>query len=128
MAYKQRIKNFEGIRDYIREFYIYGFRTREGYGQKSGRTYDNERRRIESYLGKYMCFQQGKSGKRVFLSVDSREVETNPLFLPWKAKSFTDLDITLYFLIMDGITSEDGASVNQMMERMQEQYVHKLSY
>ena len=29
MAYSELIKNFERIRDYMREFYIYGFKSRE---------------------------------------------------------------------------------------------------
>ena len=48
MAYSELIKNFERIRDYMREFYVYGFKTREEYYSKSARSYDNERRRIES--------------------------------------------------------------------------------
>ena len=48
MAYSELIKNFERIRDYMREFYVYGFKSREEYDTKSARSYDNERRRIES--------------------------------------------------------------------------------
>ena len=29
MAYSELIKNFERIRDYMREFYVYGFKSRE---------------------------------------------------------------------------------------------------
>ena len=72
MAYSELIKSFERIRNYMREFYVYGFKSREEYGLKSARSYDNERRRIESWLGDYMSFHQDASGKNVFLSVDSR--------------------------------------------------------
>ena len=34
MAYTECIKNFERIRDYVREFYVYGFKTREEYNKK----------------------------------------------------------------------------------------------
>ena len=80
MAYKELIKNFERIRSYMREFYVYGFKSREAYGEKSARSYDNERRRIESWLGSFMSFQQEPSGKRVFLYVDSRRIPSNPLY------------------------------------------------
>ena len=53
MAYSELIKNFNRIRDYMRQFYVYGFRTRDEYDKKSARSYDNERRRIESWLGDY---------------------------------------------------------------------------
>jgi hypothetical protein len=50
--YSELVKNYNKIREYLRDFYIYGFRSRDSFVQKSsGRSYDNERRRIESYLG-----------------------------------------------------------------------------
>lgn len=69
MAYSELVKSFERIRNYMREFYVYGFKSREEYGMKSARSYDNERRRIESWLGDYMSFHQEPSGKKVFLSI-----------------------------------------------------------
>ena len=57
MAYSELIKHFERIRDYIHEFYIYGFRSRNTIQQKSKRSYDNEKRRIESYFEDYLSFQ-----------------------------------------------------------------------
>ena len=101
MAYSELIKNFSRIRDYMREFYVYGFRSREEFDKKSARSYDNERRRVESWLGDYMRFRQTPKGKTVFLSVDSRMAHRNPLYTAWKTKSFTDGDITLHFLLLD---------------------------
>ena len=50
--YSELVKNYNKIREYLRDFYIYGFRSRDSFVLKSsGRSYDNERRRIESYLG-----------------------------------------------------------------------------
>ena len=46
MAYSELVKSFERIRNYMREFYVYGFKSRDEYGMKSTRSYDNERRRI----------------------------------------------------------------------------------
>ena len=57
MAYSELIKNFERIRDYMREFYVYGFKSRDEFTQKSARSYDDERRRVESSLGDYMRFR-----------------------------------------------------------------------
>lgn len=50
MAYKELIKNFNRIRDYMREFYVYGFKSREEYTNKSARSYDDEHRRLKSWL------------------------------------------------------------------------------
>lgn len=101
MAYSELIKNFEKVRAYMREFYVYGFKSRTEYDGKSARSYDDERRRLESWLGEYMRFTQTAEGKNVFLSVDSRVTKRNPFYKAWKAKSFTDGDITLHFAIFD---------------------------
>ena len=44
--FQELIKNFDRIRDYMRQFYIYGFKVRNDFDSRSARTYDNERRRI----------------------------------------------------------------------------------
>lgn len=101
MAYNELVKNFSRIRDYMREFYVYGFKSREEFTKKSTRSYDDEKRRLESWLGDYMQFRQTSEGKNVFLSIDSRLSRHNPLYKAWKAKSFTDGDITLHFILFD---------------------------
>ena len=67
MAYNELVKNFNRIRDYMREFYVYGFKSREKYTRKSARSYDDEKRRLESWLGDYMKFRQTAEGKNVFI-------------------------------------------------------------
>lgn len=110
MAYSELIKNFNKIRDYMRDFYVYGFKSRDDYTKKSARSYDNEKRRIESWLGDYMKFRQTADGKNVFLSIDSRGSRHNSLYKAWKTKSFTDGDIALHFIIMDIL--EDGQELS----------------
>ena len=92
-TYKELIKNFEKIRSYMRDFYVYGFKSREEYTNKSARSYDDEKRRAESILGGHMKFTRTKEGKNVFISIDSRSISSNPLYKALKAKSFTDGDI-----------------------------------
>ena len=99
--YSELIKKFDKIRDYMRDFYVYGFKSREDFNKKSLRSYDNEKRRIESYLSDFMSFRQDENGKSVFLSVDSSDIPSNPFYRAFKAKSFTKNDITLNFLILD---------------------------
>lgn len=67
MAYSELIKSFSRIRTYMRSFYVYGFKHRGEFDEKSARGYDNERRRIESWLGDYMSFGQDADGRRVFV-------------------------------------------------------------
>lgn len=119
MAYSELIKNFNRTRDYMREFYVYGFKSRDEYNRKSTRSYDDERRRIECWLGDYMKFRQTPEGKNVFISIDSRTSRHNPLYTAWKSKSFTDGDITLHFILFDILNSpEIFLSLNEITEKM----------
>lgn len=119
MAYSELIKNFEKIRAYMRQFYVYGFKSRSEYDSKSARSYDDERRRLESWLGEYMHFTQTPEGKNVFLSVDTRVVKRNPLYKAWKAKSFTDGDITFHFAIFDILyTPEVQKTLTELVEEI----------
>lgn len=121
MAYSELVKNFNRIRDYMREFYVYGFKSREEYTRKSARSYDDERRRIESWLGDYMGFRQNADGKNVFISIDSRAASHNPLYKAWKTKSFTDGDITLHFILMDIFASAQKVlSLTEITEQIDE--------
>ena len=118
MAYHELIKNFNHIRAYLRSFCVYGFRHRDEFTQKSARSYDNERRRVESWLSEYMSFGQDEDGRRVFLSVDSRSIPENPLYRAFRSKSFTDRDITLHFHILDILKVTDGLSITGMMDKL----------
>jgi len=123
-SYSELIKNFERIRAYMREFYVYGFKSRDDYSKKSARSYDDERRRIESWLGDHMSFVRTSEGKNVFISIDSRSIHHNPFYNAWKAKSFTDGDITLHFIILDILhTPSQKFTITEIMQLIDEKYL-----
>ena len=122
MAYGELIKSFSRIRAYLRSFYVYGFQHRDEFTQKSVRSYDNERRRVESWLGDYMSFGQDADGRRVFLSVDSRSIPENPLYRAFRTKSFTDRDITLHFHMLDLLKVTGGLSITGMMDELTDRF------
>lgn len=122
MAYSELIKNFDNIRGYMRDFFLYGFKTREEYDRKSARSYDNERRRIQSYLGSLISFRQTPSGKNAFISLEGRSVTHNPLYQAFKAKSFTNKDITLHFLLLD-ILLGNSYSLKDILRIMDTEYL-----
>lgn len=118
-SYHELIKNFEKIRHYMREFYVYGFKSREEYNEKSARSYDDERRRMESWLGDHMSFVRTPDGKNVFISIDSRVSRHNPFYKAFKAKSFTDRDITLHFILFDILYDPEVVlSLPQILEKI----------
>lgn len=120
-SYSELIKNFEKIRNYMREFYVYGFKSRDEYNKKSARSYDDERRRMESWLGDHMSFVRTPEGKNVFISIDSRVSQHNPFYKALKAKSFTDGDITLHFILFDILHSPEVVlSLPEILEQIDE--------
>lgn len=123
-SYNELIKNFERVRAYIRDFYLYGFKGREAFGKKSARTYDDERRRIEGLLGDHVGAVRSSAGKTVYLSIDSRSVRRNPIYKAWKAKSFTRGDITLHFILLDILSDpRESCSLAELLRRIDEEYL-----
>lgn len=117
--YKESVKNYEKIRSFMREFYVYGFKSRDEYNEKSARSYDDVRRRIESLMGEYTGFRRTPSGKNVFISLDSRLSLHNPFYKTLKAGSFTDGDITLHFILFDILHSPAvKLSLNEITEEI----------
>ena len=119
LAYSELVKNFEKVRVFLRDFYIYGYKSRTEYDSKSARTYDDERRRIESWLEKYLRSHRDAAGKNVFLSIDSRVIKNNPFYRALKTKSFTDADITLHFYLLDVLHSpEIKLTLSQILDEI----------
>ena len=119
--YSELIKNFGRIRDYMRDFFVFGFKTRNDFIQKSKRTYDNERRRIESYLGDLIKCEYTETGKKVFISVDSSKIRQNPFFKAYKSKSFTYNDLILHFYILDMLYDKQALTLDEITKRINEQ-------
>ena len=120
--FQELIKNFEKIRDYMREFFVYGCKVRQDFTGKSLRTYDKERRRIECFLGDYIRSEYTSKGKQIYISVDSKNIAQNPLYAAWKAKSFTDNDIMLHFFITDILWDGKERTVTGLTDRILEEY------
>lgn len=114
--FKELIKSFSKSREYVRDFFLYGFKTRDEFQGWSSRTYDNERRRLESWLSAYVRQDYTQNGKSIYLSIDSNLLDTNPLYRVWKAKSFTDNDIMLHFYLLDYLLGSEGESVEEITD------------
>ena len=127
MAYSELIKNLDTLRTYIRSFYIYGFKSRDKFTGKSTRTYDDEKRRLENYLDGYMTFRPDENGKVNFVSIDSRHTPHNPLYKLFKAKSFTAMDISLHFMVMDILAGGEKKSLNQILDEINSVYLDGFS-
>ena len=128
MAYSELVKNIDTLRTYIRGFYIYGFLGRDDFAQKSGRTYDNEKRRLVNYLSEFVSARNDESGKVSFVSIDSRSLGRNPFYEVFKAKSFTAMDISLHFMILDILHEpEERKSLGQILDEIAKVYLRGFS-
>lgn len=120
--FQELIKSFAKSREYVRDFFIYGFKTRDDFSDKSGRTYDNEKRRIESWLSEYIHSEYTKNGKNVSIAMDSNLLLTNPLYRVWKSKSFTDNDICLHFFLFDIMQDKVPRTIDELTNEILSNY------
>lgn len=120
--FKELVKALSKSREYVRDFYVYGFKSREDFIRKSTRTYDNERRRIESWLAQYMKSDYRGNVKNVYLSLNTNMLSTNPLFKVFEAKSFTDNDIRLHFYLLDLLWGNKELTANELSDGIFERF------
>ena len=116
--FQELIGSFPKTREYVRDFFVYGFKTRNDFKEKSPRTYDNERRRLESWLAPYVRKDYVSNGSNISLAIDSNLLDTNPLFRVWKTKSFTDNDIVLHFLILDLLQDGEKRTAEEITDSL----------
>lgn len=121
-GFSELIKAFAKTRDYLRDFFIYGFKQRSDFTRKSSRTYDDERRRAESWLGEALRYDDSVRGRQISISVDSGHLFENPLYQAYAAKSFTDNDIRLHFLLLDLLADGEARDLNSITDALNETY------
>lgn len=122
MAYSELFKNYSDIRSFMRRFYVYGFEKRQDFTAKSSRSYDDNRRRLDSWLEDYMSFKSEADGRAYRISFDSSSISHNPLYKSWKAKSFTSMDITLHFYLLDILADGKAYSAAELLELLSGRY------
>lgn len=120
MRFSELVKNLDQARRYLRNFYLFGYRTREEY--ETGRSYDNERRRIESWLGEAMRRTRAPGGHSVSLCLDASDEPRNPLYALWGTKSFTRNDILLHFLLLDLLSDGPALTADEAADALAERW------
>ncbi|MBQ2592759.1 MAG: WYL domain-containing protein [Candidatus Riflebacteria bacterium] len=116
--YTELKKNFLGIRSLLRHFFIYGDMSRSKSPDKTSvRSYDDDLRRIKSWLKDIIKSKSVDGEKRYSVCVDPSDVESNPFFETYKYKSFTDKDVNLHFLLLN-ILKKRELSVNEISDEI----------
>ena len=120
--FQELVKSLTKSRDYVRDFYIYGFKSREDFYNKSLRTYDNERRRIESWLAPYIRSCYHGNVKTVSLSLNTNLLSQNPLCRIYEAKSFTNNDILLHFYLLDILQADCFMTADELSDAIMDRF------
>lgn len=123
MGYSELFKNYADIRSFMRRFYVYGFEKRSEFTGKSVRRYDDERRRLESWLQDYMGFTTDAAGRAYYITLDAALISHNPLYKSWKAKSFTPMDIVLHFYLLDILADGAARTAPELLELVCTRYL-----
>lgn len=123
-GFSELIKSFDKTRDYVRDFFIYGCKVRSDFDRKSIRTYGDEKRRVESWMGDHIRYDDSVRGRSVSISVDSGHIPENPLYSAYYSKSFTDNDIQLHFLISDILQDGESRSLKDIVDILNSDYGH----
>lgn len=121
-GFSELIKNFDKTRDYVRDFFIYGCKVRSDFDRKSIRTYGDEKRRVESWMGDYMRYDDSVHGRSVSISVDSGHIPENPLYNAYYSKSFTDNDIRLHFFLTDILQDGQSRTLKELVDSLNTEY------
>ena len=121
-GFSELIKNFSKTRDYVRDFFIYGCKVRNDFDNKSARTYDDEKRRVESWMGDSIRYDDYVHGRQVAISVDCGRIPENPLYNAYYARSFTDNDIRLHFLLLDILSDGQSRTLKELVDKLDEDY------
>ena len=121
-GFSELIKNFGKTRDYVRDFFIYGCKVRNDFDKKSARTYDDEKRRVESWMGDCIRYDDSVRGRQVSISVDCGKIPENPLYNAYYARSFTDNDIRLHFLLTDILSDGQSRTLKELLNSLNDDY------
>ena len=121
-GFSELIKTFEKTRDYIRDFFIYGCKGRGEFTRRSSRTYDDEKRRAESWLGDVIRYDDSVYGRQFSISVDCGHILENPLYQAYGAKSFTDNDIRLHVLLLDLLADGQPQNLRTLTDLLSSEY------
>lgn len=115
-GYSELIKSFSKSREYVRDFFVYGFKSRDEFTQASARTYDNEKRHVEDWFSEYVRSDYADNGKNISLSINSALCDTNPLYNVFKSKSYTENDILLHFMIIDYLSCNPYKTADEITD------------
>ena len=116
------IRDYENIRQILRDIYIFGCFSRDDFIEKkgiSGRKYDKEQQRISAYLPERFI-QKRRVDKKVLLycSYSVMDGGSNHLADTYRNKSFTALDIMSYFFVQQLLNENEEMTAAEILDAL----------
>ena len=116
------IRDYENIRQILRDIYIFGCFSRDDFIEKkgiSGRKYDKEQQRISSYLPEGFI-QKRRVDKKVqlYCSYNIMDGGSNHLAETYRNKSFTALDIMSFFFVQQLLNENEEMTAAEILDAL----------
>lgn len=116
------IRDYENIRQILRDIYIFGCFSRDDFIEKkgiSGRKYDKEQQRINAYLPSKFI-QKRRVDKKVlqYCSYSMLDSSNNYLADTFRNKSFTALDIMAFFWVQQILNLKEELTASELLDEL----------
>ncbi len=115
------IRDYDNIRDILRDVYIYGCFTKEDFVKNgiSSRKYDKEQMRIKAYLPDKFI-KSRRVGKKTLLYCTYNMDDSGHNFLAetYRNKSFTMLDLMSYFFVLQILGQDESMTLPEILEEL----------
>lgn len=113
--YTGTIRDINLVRDFVRESFVYGLKTKSQYTDISSTTYDVITREMRDWFDE--SFQTRNVVGRIkvkYISLNCREFASNPLYGVWKSCSFTMNEIVFFFFLVSYLSQKKKAKLPEI--------------
>ena len=125
MSINDRIKDISTIRNWLREFSLFGDKTRADFTDMSG--YRHVLEKAEQILRTNLLQKRDTQNyQHVYLSMDARDIDRNPLFDFYRIHSFKTNDLKLHFLILDCLSDGKMKNRNEILSLIYRREVYSV--
>ncbi len=125
MSINDRIKDISTIRNWLREFSLFGDKTRADFTDMSG--YRHVLKKAEQILKEALVqSRDDQNYQHVYLSMDARDIDRNPLFAFYRIHSFKPNDLKLHFVILSILADGKPKSQNEILSKIYKSQVYSV--
>lgn len=117
------IRDYSNIRSILRDVYIFGCYSKDDFVKSgmSARKYDNEKKRIMSYISKDFIYQRNVNRKSImYCSYHMENGSRNYMAETYRNKTFTMLDFMSYFFVLQLLSDGNEMTLGDILQALPE--------